>query len=131
MGQTWVIPSGNTPGREHILKIGDATDMKDVGPLLAYLHTGAVVVTSPPYGMGQSYEDGYQGQEETFVKRGPKDHRGPDQMGGRPTEDSISKWLWLIRDFTATWAKVVHAAAINLADHTVAPEPGLRQAHLR
>lgn len=122
-GQTWLIPSGVTGGREHVLKIGDATSMADVGPLKAYLTRESVIVTSPPYGMGQAYEDGYT-DLNPMVKRGPRDHRGPDQHGGRPTEEGIATWLQLMESFCATWAPLVGAAAINLADHTVAPEPG-------
>jgi len=124
-GQTWLIASGVTPGREHVLKIGSCTDRLTVDPLKPYLPKGAVIVTSPPYGMGQAYEAGYEGSHHgPITKRSAKDHRGPDQTGGRPTEAGIADWLQLMEAFCDVWAPRVHAAAINLADHTVAPTPG-------
>jgi DNA modification methylase len=54
-GQTWEIPSGRTPGRSHLLLVGDAlTVSPPEGIVLA--------VTSPPYGTEQSYEAQGKGQ---------------------------------------------------------------------
>ena len=83
--------------------------------------------------MGQDYETAYQDQDPQHAKRtsnarrdpeGKKDHRGPDQFGGRPTEQGVDEWITLISLFCAAWAPRVAGAAINLADHTVSPTPG-------
>ena len=122
-GQTWLIPSGKTPGREHVLHIGDCNDPLTYGPLKAYLTRGAVVVTSPPYGMGQDYEGQFADTKPT-PHRGKGDRGSPDRKGGRPTEQTLLEWLDLIKRFAETWSGLVPVAAINLADHTVAPTPG-------
>ena len=122
-GQTWSIPSGTTPGARHALVVGDCCAPPLIARLEPALVPGAVIVTSPPYGMGQDYEDAYRGQQP-YTKRGEKDHRGPDQTGGNPTREGVTRWVALIQDFVNHWQPVVHGAAINLADHTVAPTPG-------
>jgi DNA modification methylase len=124
VGQVWLIPSGTVPGKRHLLVVGDCLEPSVIDLAKTYLpEQGAVVVTSPPYGMGQGYEASYE-KLNSFKKRGPRDHRGPDQWGGRPTDEGIKAWQKLIWDFAGKWSKVVRAAAINLADHTVAPQPG-------
>ena len=118
-GQVWVINSGSQPGGHHRLVIGDATDQS----IVAAIGECQLLVTSPPYGMGQDYEQG-------FVETRPVPHRGKgdrgsrDRKGGRPTDDSLQAWRDLIWAFTERWAKAVPAMVINLADHTVAPLPG-------
>jgi DNA modification methylase len=123
VGQTWLIPSGKTPGREHVLHIGDACDPLVIGPLKAYMPRGTVLVTSPPYGMGQDYEGQFADTSPTPHK-GKGDRGSPDRKGGRPTKETIKEWHELIGRFLSQWSSVVPVAAINLADHTVAPEPG-------
>ena len=123
VGQAWYIPSGKTPGYEHVLVIGDCTDLRVVGPLKGHLNRGAVLVTSPPYGMGQDYEAQFADQAPT-PHRGKGDRGSPDRKGGRPTQDTIREWLDLMDAFVGAWAPLVSVAAVNLADHTVAPEPG-------
>lgn len=123
-GQTWAVPSGKSPAKEHIIKIGSATDELTIGPIKSYLGHGAVIVTSPPYGMGQAYEMGFQ-ENKPPPKRTRKADRGsPDRLGGRPTEEGVAAWLELIESFTRIWSEHVSAACINLADHTVSPIPG-------
>jgi DNA modification methylase len=122
-GQTWVIPSGRTPGKEHVLVIGDACDPAVANPLAEQLPRGTVLVTSPPYGMGQDYEGQFADQAAP-VHKGKGDRGSPDRKGGRPTQDTVKEWHDLIARFVSTWSPIVPIAAINLADHTVAPEPG-------
>jgi DNA modification methylase len=132
-GQTWWIPSGTVQGKEHVLHVGDATSDLAFGPLMAYLPKGTVIVTSPPYGMGQDYEAQYQDKSPDHARKtsnarrdpqGKRDHRGPDQEGGRPTVEGVDEWIRLVSDFCSLWSRHVHGAAINLADHTVSPTPG-------
>jgi DNA modification methylase len=124
-GQTWAIPSGTTPGQSHILVVDDCLEVE-----IESIPVGAVIVTSPPYGMGQDYEVGPEGVgqfQDTSApppKRGKGDRGSPDRKGGRPTDQGIAAWLELIERFAARWAPRVAAACINLADHTVAPTPG-------
>lgn len=123
-GQTWAIPSGKTPGKEHVLKIGSATDELALGPIASYLGHGSVIVTSPPYGMGQAYEAGFEGNKPPPKRTRKADRGSPDRLGGRPTEAGVGAWLELIDGFTRIWSERVSAACINLADHTVSPIPG-------
>ena len=116
-GQVWRIPSGKTPGRAHALYVNDCLTVETGAT------GGEVVVTSPPYGMGQDYEGQFQDTKPT-VHRGKGDRGSPDRKGGRPTETGIAAWLELLERFSAAWHHKAAAFCINLADHTVSPTPG-------
>jgi DNA modification methylase len=118
-GQTWHLPSVTTPGAFHTLHVGDCLTVP-----VATLPREAVLVTSPPYGMGQDYEAGFA-DTRPVAHRGKGDRGSRDRKGGRPTEEGIAAWLSLMERFAARWSGLVAAACINLADHTVAPTPGL------
>lgn len=124
-GQTWRIPSGKTPGKHHTLYVDDclliAPSAHTGGPGLP---PDTVLVTSPPYGMGQDYEEGFA-DTKPVAHRGKGDKGSRDRKGGRPTEESVGAWLQLMERFTDRWSQWVNAACINLADHTVTPTPGL------
>lgn len=120
-GQTWQIPSGTTPGRHHTLYVQDHRHVLD---LPAGYATGAVLITSPPYGMGQDYEETFTDTKAAPPKTRPGDRGSPDRKGGRPTETGIAAWLETIEAFSFHWADRVDALCVNLADHTVTPTPG-------
>jgi DNA modification methylase len=117
-GQVWEIPSGSTPGSHHTLHVEDCLEINLDVP------ADAVIVTSPPYGMGQDYEDGFQETTAPPPKRGKGDRGSPDRKGGRPTEEGVAAWLTLIERFAAKWQRKGAALCVNLADHTVTPTPG-------
>lgn len=125
LGQVWEVRSGTDPAITHRLLVGSCTD-----PVIVHqacsgrrLPEGTVLVTSPPYGMGQSYEPGFQANKPT-KHRGKGDPGSRDRLGGRPTAQGIEAWRDLIWGFTETWGSALAAACIDLADHTVAPTPG-------
>lgn len=99
-GYQYVVPSGTVPGQEHRLLVGDCIDPKVVEAAAAFAPT--VVVTSPPYGTAQSYEE-------------PGRRAGPE-------------WENLIYTFFQRWSGVVQALAVNLADVVVSEQPG-RERH--
>ena len=92
-GQEWAIPSGSLPGTEHRLSVGDARET---------VYEASLVVTSPPYGVEQSYEE----------------------KGDRGGTD----WERLISTVFQRWAGSVPSFAVNLADVIVTSEPG-REKH--
>lgn len=99
-GQVWLVPSGTSPGQRHRVVVGDCLDkavIEAAGDV-----SGGVVVTSPPYGTEQSYED-------------------KGQRGG-------SDWEGLMYAFFQRWAQKLRAFAVNLADVVVSERAG-REKH--
>jgi DNA modification methylase len=100
-GQTWTIPSGRTPGSVHRLLVGSCVDQATIQKV-GTMNAPSVVVTSPPYGTEQSYEE----------------------KGARGGAD----WEGLVYAFFQRWAPLAQAFAVNLADVVVSETPG-REKH--
>lgn len=66
LGQTWRIPSKTTEGKDHVLLIGDSTDL-DAVKKLAGSESFAWMWTDPPYGV--DYVGGFHGNPN---RKGPK-----------------------------------------------------------
>jgi DNA modification methylase/ParB-like chromosome segregation protein Spo0J len=113
-GDRWWIPSGVLPGARHLVVVDDCTT-KDGLLKLPDGMSFDLVVTSPPYGTGQTYEIDRDSGEEA---------REDSDRGRRSTEDSLRTLLWLLRDFVAAWQHKAPQFVVNLADMTVGPEVG-------
>lgn len=91
-GQLWEIPSRSVPGKCHRLLCGDSTSAEDVARLMAG-ERAALVITSPPYGVGKDYESG-----------------------------DLEDWRNLMRGWVSVWSQHVALAAVNLADVRCGPD---------
>lgn len=99
-GQVWEVPSLSVPGRSHRLHCGDSTDPAAVARLLGDPSLAvwkqdhpALLVTSPPYGIGKEYEDA-----------------------------GVGEWYVLIAGMVKAYKPYIPLWAINLGDIKVGPD---------
>lgn len=127
-GQVWGIRSGHTPGLAHSLVIGDCTspEARDAAVGKNYKNPQAVIVTSPPYGLGMSYESQFEGKmsEAQLAARERKGTGRGAGAGGKQTKAGEQEWESLMAAFVANWHSQVSAACINLAEMTVSSDAG-------
>lgn len=112
-GQTWRIHSGTVPGGFHTLYVGDCTKAETVRWVAP--RGVDLVVTSPPYGTGQSYEVDRETGEQA---------REDSTKGRKSTAESLNTLRGLLTTFVAAWQKASPQFVVNLADMTVGPEVG-------